>query len=226
MPLQEMIAAAQSRLDEAKGKDDEAAKFKAEGGLSALKSAESAGYTKTQDELNTLAGIARKEGKEAGKKEARSEFLQSIGVSDEENEEEVVRAVKEWRDGQKTEADRLKGERDNLTQANEAERKRADDLEAKLKRRDRKDAIVSALSEAGYTGKTSHAIGAIDADHSEKVKEAGGGFDATDAVKALSEDEFPGFGAEGKPGPPPVQDQKPGEKNSQAYQPQYSVPGR
>lgn len=226
MTLQEMIAAAQSRLDEAKGKEDQAAISKAEGELEALKSAESAGYTKTQEELNTHAGNARSEGKDSGKKEARSEFLKSIGVSDEENEEEVIKAVKEWRDGQKTEADRLKSERDSLTQANEAEKKRANDLEAKLKERDRKDAIVSALSEANYTGKTSHAIGAIDP---SKVKEEDGKFDATDAVKALQDDEFPGF-EDDKPDDPPEPPQanarwRKNKDEKSAYQPNYSVSG-
>lgn len=190
MALQDMIAAAEKRANESEGED----KTKAEAELSALKSVESAGYTKTQEEINALAGTARSEGKESGKKEAHSELLKSIGVSDEDDEEEVVKAIKEWRDGQKTEADRLKGERDSFEQSASSEKERADKAEAELKRMRVDQAIANALDEAGFKGKRSLALRAIDRSKVE-IKDDGT-VEAKPAAEALREDEPSWFGSE------------------------------
>lgn len=209
MALQEMIQAAEKRVNESEGE----AKAKAEGELSALKAAESAGYTKTQGDLNTHVGDARSEGRTQGEKAARAATLASLGIPDDENADAELARMKEERDGQKSEAERLKNERDNLSQTNKAEKKRADELEDKLRERDRRDAISSALSEAKYEGKLSHAIGAIDA---LKIKEEGGSFDASEAVKALKDDGFPGFPSDTPSNPEPTPQGKQSPKGKTA----------
>lgn len=152
----------------------------------------------SDEELDRIAGQKRNEGKTT----AEREYLEALDV---ESIDEAKTALAEHRANKakdQTDAQRLEAERDawkDKAERAEAEREKKDKA---LRERDRKDAILSALSSANYVGKTSHAIGAIDASFSSLVKEEDGEFDASEAVKSLSDDGFPGFKSDA-PGNPP-----------------------
>lgn len=141
-------------------------------------------------DVNKLKGDARKEGRSVGEKNV----LETLGFDSIDEAKQRFATFKEWEEDEKTELDKAADCIDKLTKRAETAESRVSELEGTVKSHSRKEAIRAALSKAGYSGNERHALRAVS---ESDVKESDDGtFDATDAVKALSEEGFPGFESE------------------------------
>lgn len=177
----------------------------------------------TDKDLSKYKGDARKEGKATGEKSV----LEALGFESIDDAKQRFATFQAWEEDEKTELDKAADCIDKLTKRAETEKERAGKAEAELKRMQTNEAIADALDEANFSGKRPHALRAIDR---SQVKETDDGFDASEAVKALSEDGFPGF-EEPEPSlndPPTLERRrrKQGDQDqSKTYKPNYSRPG-
>lgn len=210
--LADKISAAQSRVSEAESKGDESAKATAEAELSTLRSLDSEGYGYSQSDVNTAASTARQEGDTSGRTKAEKDVLKRLGISEDEDSEAALKAIADWRANQKTEADQLKTQVNTITGERDTEKTAREKAEARLREREIQDAITVALEEAGYKGKTVHALNAVDRNKVEEKEENGVAiFDAKPAIEQLKTDEFPGFEQEppDNPDTPPQSNRSP-----------------
>lgn len=177
----------------------------------------------TDPDVNKMKGDARKEGRATGEKN----ILEALGFESVEEAKQRFATFKEWEEDEKTELDKAADCIDKTTKRAEKAEARVLELENEVKKTRTNEAISNALDAADFNGKRSHALRAVDR---SQVKEEDGSFDASEAVKALSEDGFPGFE---EPPPdlndPPVlnrQRRKGNDDGKSAYQPNYSVSGQ
>lgn len=183
--LEDRITTAETALTKAKSDGDNAAESVAQARLDDLKAVQAGGY-EHPDTVGALKGGARKEGRDKGEKDA----LSLLGFDSIDDAKQSLAAFRQWKEEEQSELDKANEQIDALTNRAETAEGRVSELGKSAAERSRRDAISNALVEANYQGKVSHAIGAVDL---SKVKEDDGKFDASEAVKALQDDEFPGF---------------------------------